>query len=309
MKIYRDISDYHKGKFPVVSVGTFDGVHLGHQMIIRRMKEIAAENDGETVIITFEPHPRMVLYQDSRDLKLINSPKRKTDLLRKTRIDHLIVINFTLDFAGMSSEEFIRKVIADEVGARYIVVGYDHHFGKDRSGSLQNLIDIGRKSGFRVEEVPAYYVNDVPVSSSKIRTALNEGDIQLANQYLGYIYSIHGTVIPGYKIGREIGFPTANIEVDDKLKLITANGVYACKIRWRGKGFLGMGNIGMRPTLNRKDLSIEVHIFDFDHEIYGDPITVYWIDRIRDEIKFRDIYALRDQLFRDKEKVLKLLSK
>jgi len=291
----------------VVTVGTFDGVHLGHQAIIRRMIAEAKRIDGESVIVTFDPHPRMVVHSDSRDLKLINSPKRKIDLIRKTGIDHLIVIPFTPEFARLSSIEFIRSILVEKIGVAKMIVGYDHHFGRDRLGNFNSLEEVGGELGFDVEEVPAQYVDELKVSSSKIRKALNEGDIRKANHLLGYEYSIYGKVVEGYKVGRKIGFPTANIEVDDKLKLITANGVYACKVMWQGQRYLGMGNIGVRPTLNRKELTIEVHIFDFDREIYDEYLTVYWIDRIRDEIKFRDIHALKDQLVMDKQTTLKLL--
>ena len=291
----------------MVTVGTFDGVHLGHQAIIRRMIAEAKRIDGESVIVTFDPHPRMVVHSDSRDLKLINSPKRKIDLIRKTGIDHLIVIPFTPEFARLSSIEFIRSILVEKIGVAKMIVGYDHHFGRDRLGNFNSLEEVGGELGFDVEEVPAQYVDELKVSSSKIRKALNEGDIRKANHLLGYEYSIYGKVVEGYKVGRKIGFPTANIEVDDKLKLITANGVYACKVMWQGQRYLGMGNIGVRPTLNRKELTIEVHIFDFDREIYDEYLTVYWIDRIRDEIKFRDIHALKDQLVMDKQTTLKLL--
>ena len=308
MKIYHDINSFGSVKDPVVTIGTFDGVHIGHQEIIKRTNEAAKQIGGESVLITFDPHPRMVIHPDSWDLKLINAPKRKIDLIRKSGIDHLIVIPFTKKFAKMSSFEFIKGILVDKVGVKKIVVGYDHHFGKDRLGDFKSLDEIGTNLGFEVEEVSAQYVNGLAVSSTKIRKALNDGDICLANNLLGYEYSIYGKVVEGFKIGRKLGFPTANIEVDDKLKLITANGVYACKVIWENHRFLGMGNIGVRPTLNRKDLTIEVNIFDFDKEIYGDCLTVYWIDRIRDEIKFKDLDALKEQLVIDKQTTLKLLT-
>lgn len=295
-------------KDPVVTIGTFDGVHIGHQEIIKRTKQAAKQMGGESVLITFDPHPRMVIHPDSWDLKLINAPKRKIDLIRKSGIDHLIVIPFTTKFAKMSSFEFIKEILVDKVGVKKIIVGYDHHFGKDRMGDFKSLDEIGRNLGFAVEEVSAQYVDGLAVSSTKIRKALNDGNIRLANNLLGYEYSICGKVVEGFKLGRKLGFPTANIEVDDKLKLITANGVYACKVIWEENRFPGMGNIGVRPTLNRKDLTIEVNIFDFDKEIYGDCLTVYWIDRIRDEIKFKDLDALKEQLVIDKQTTLKLLT-
>jgi riboflavin kinase/FMN adenylyltransferase len=204
----------------------------------------------------------------------------------------------------MTSDQFVEDILVNAIHTKTIVVGYDHHFGKDRQGNYNSLKAVGMKYGFDVEEVAACYVDGIPVSSSKIRKALNDGDIHLANKLLGYEYSIHGKVIEGYKLGRKIGFPTANIEIDDKLKLITANGVYACRVNWKNQKFYGMGNIGTRPTFDRHDQTIEVHILDFDHEIYGDNLTIYWVERIRDEIKFRDLDALRVQLIKDKQTVL-----
>jgi riboflavin kinase/FMN adenylyltransferase len=260
------------------------------------------------MVITFEPHPRSVIYPDSWNLKLINSPSKKIELLEKTGIDHLVILPFTKVFADMTSYEFIRSILVDRIGMRRIVVGHDHHFGKDRLGNHRSLSSFGEDLGFMVEEVAPLYVDGVAVSSSKIRTALNEGNIRLANRYLGYTYSIQGKVIPGYRVGRKMGFPTANIEVDDSLKLITASGVYACRIQWKGMEFPGMGNIGNRPTFDRKDHTIEVHIFDFDHEIYGDFLIISWVDRIRDEIRFNSSEALRLQLERDRDTARQILS-
>lgn len=307
MKIYRGIAEFKGTDFPVVTVGTFDGVHLGHQKIINRLKEVAEEKGGETVVITFEPHPRSVIYPDSWNLKLINSPQKKTELLQKTGIDHLVILPFTKELANMTSYEFIRQILVEGIKMKSIVVGFDHHFGKDRLGNHHSLRDFGNSLDFEVEEVSPMYIDGVAVSSSKIRNALNEGDIRTANRYLGYTYSIQGKVIPGYQVGRTMGFPTANIEVDDSLKLITANGVYACRIQWKGREFNGMGNIGNRPTLDRNDHTVEVHIFDFDHEIYGDLLIISWMDRIRDEVRFADLEALRRQLEQDRITVLTIL--
>lgn len=304
MKIYNNIEDFSGVDCPVATIGTFDGVHIGHQKIINVLRETARKCGGETIIITFDPHPRRILYPDSRDLKMINSIKRKIDLFRKMEVDHLIIIPFNREFASLSSYDFIKKILVDKIGVKKIVVGYDHHFGNKRLGNYKSLEEFGNDNGFEVEQVPAQYVDGVAVSSSKIRKALKNGEIALANKYLGYEYSIYGKVIEGFKVGRKIGFPTANIEVEDSLKLITANGVYACRICWKKKKFLGMGNIGERPTLNRKDHTIEVHIFGFNEEIYGDFITIYWIDRIRDEIKFRNLQELKKQLEKDKKFVL-----
>lgn len=308
MKIYTDIDKFIKPGFAVVTVGTFDGLHRGHQKIIKRMKEIAAQNNGETVLVTFDPHPRLALHDDSRNLKFINTVERKFNLLDKFGIDNLIIIPFTKEFAKTSSEDFVKQYLVDKVGVKELVIGYDHHFGSNREGHFENLISLGKKYGFGVEEIEAQYVNGIAVSSTKIRNALMEGKIEEANAMLGYDYSITGIVVEGNKIGRTIGFPTANIEIEDKYKLIAAGGVYACKVKWNGNIYKGMGNIGTRPTIGINGLVTEVHILDFDEDIYGDEITIYFIDRIRDEIKFGSLDKLKEQLIKDKKVVEKLLS-
>ena len=300
MKIYQNINDFPKAAFAVVTVGTFDGLHLGHQKIIRRMVELAKENNGETILVTFDPHPRLVVNLNSHEIKFINTQKRKFELLNKSGIDHLIIIPFTKAFAKTSSEDFIKKYLVERIGAKKLIVGYDHHFGKNREGNYQKLHQLGIDNGFDVEEINAQYIDEIAVSSTKIRQALIDGDIKRANKFLGYTYSITGIVIEGNKIGRTIGFPTANIEIEDKYKLIAAGGVYACKVDVNGKQYTGMGNIGTRPTIGINGLVTEVHIFDFDEEIYGQEITIYFVDRIRDEKKFSGLEELKSQLEKDR---------
>ena len=307
MKIYHHIDEFKGVDYPVVTIGTFDGVHIGHQEIISRMKTIAEKNNGETVLITFYPHPRLVIHHDSKHLKFINTQKRKIDLLEKTGIDHLIIIEFTREFSKITSCKFIREYISEKVKAKKLVIGYDHHFGKNRLGDFETLYDLGNELSFEVEKIAAQDVENIAVSSTKIRKALNEGKIRKANSLLGYEYSITGTVVVGNKIGRTIGFPTANIDLQDEYKLITANGVYACRVDYDGKTYLGMGNVGVRPTVNHSKLTIEVNIFDFDKDIYDETITIYFVDRIRDEIKFDSLQALGGQLSKDKITVLSIL--
>ena len=309
MKIYTDINDFSIPDFAVVTVGTFDGLHCGHQKIINRMKEIAGENGGETVLVTFNPHPRHVLYSDSKNLKFINTLERKYNLLRQFGIDNLIIIPFTKKFAHTSSKKFIKEYLVDKIGVKELVIGYDHHFGSNREGQFENLQQLGKKYNFTVEEIEAQYVDGMAVSSTKIRNALMEGDIRTTNAMLGYDYSITGIVVEGNKIGRTIGFPTANIETEDKYKLIAAGGVYACKVRWNGEMFLGMGNIGIRPTIGINGLVTEVHILNFDEDIYGDEITIFFIDRIRNEEKFGSLDELKEQLKKDKKVVKKILTR
>ncbi len=308
MNIYHDLNDLKKIKHPVVTVGTFDGVHVGHQEIFHRMQEMAGQNGGETVVVTFHPHPRLVVHSDNRNLKFINTRERKYKLLEKSGIDNLIIIPFTQAFSRLSSEEFVKQYLVDKIGVYKLVIGYDHHFGKNREGDISGLMKMGNKYNFTVEEVPARFIHNIAVSSTQIRNALRLGEVKLASDLLGYEYSIQGTVVPGKKLGRDIGFPTANIELQDEYKLISAVGVYACRIEVEGVMYKGMGNIGYRPTVDHGDLTIEVHIFDFSTEIYDQTITIYFVERIRDEIKFRNLEALRQQLMKDKKWVESLLS-
>lgn len=307
MNIYHSIDLFQPGPNPVVTVGTFDGVHLGHQQIFATMKEEAERCGGETVVVTFYPHPRLVIHPDSRNLKFINTQERKYEIISRCQIDHLIIIPFTKEFSHLSSAEFVRRYLVEKIKMHKLIVGYDHHFGKDRMGGYNELKGQGKIHGFEVLEVAAKMIDGVPVSSTKIRNALTEGNIRLANSLLGYHYSISGKVVYGNRIGRTIGFPTANIEQEDEYKLISAVGVYACLVDHQGKLYKGMGNIGYRPTIDVGDLTIEVNIFDFDEEIYGDRIIIYFIERIRDEKKFENLSALRDQLTIDRAKAYEIL--
>jgi riboflavin kinase/FMN adenylyltransferase len=281
-------------------------VHLGHRQIFSIMSEEARQMGGETVVVTFFPHPRLVIHPDSKSLKFINNQERKYEIISQCGVDHLIIIPFTREFSHLSSSEFVKRYLMDKIHMKKMIVGYDHHFGKDRLGGFNELKGLGTLYGFDVMEVPAMVVNGTPISSTKIRNALIEGNVKLANSLLGYDYSISGKVVFGNRIGRTIGFPTANIEIEDEYKLISAIGVYACKVDYHGRMFKGMGNIGYRPTIEKGDLTIEVNIFEFDEDIYGERITIFFLERIRDEVKFESISALRDQLTRDKAKVLEL---
>ena len=290
-----------------MTVGTFDGVHVGHSKIFQKMTRLAKECDGETVVVTFHPHPRLVIHPDSKDLKFINTQERKYDLIEQNSIDHLVIIPFTREFAGTDAAGFVKDILVDKIGVCELVVGYDHHFGRNREGSFDELSRLAEKFGFKVRQIPAQDIDNIAVSSTKIRNALKTGEIKTANLLLGYEYSITGPVVAGNKIGHKIGFPTANIELQDEYKLITAMGVYACRILYNGKIYLGMGNIGYRPTINNSDLTIEVHIFEFDKDIYGETITIFFVDRIRDEVKFKDLDGLREQLIKDRETVKAIL--
>ena len=309
MQVHYNLSDFPNLSFPVVTTGTFDGVHLGHQTIIARLKELSLKFDGQSVVITYHPHPRMVLQPNNTELELLNTLPEKIARLEQLGVDHLLIIPFDSTFASLTSEDFILKILVDVVRTRKLVIGYDHHFGKNREGSFDHLVEYGPKYGFEVEEIPAQDIDQVAVSSTKIREALRKGDIQSANRYLGYAYPFNGKVMKGRQLGRKIEFPTANLEIVPDRKLIPANGVYAVNVIVENAIYNGMMNIGYRPTVtDEKVRTIEVHIFDFDYDIYEKEIKVRMITRIRDEIRFNGIDELREQLKKDKLEALKNLS-
>ncbi|MTI22072.1 bifunctional riboflavin kinase/FAD synthetase [Fulvivirga sp. RKSG066] len=309
MNIYHSIEDFNKLDYAVVTSGTFDGVHVGHQTILSRLKEVAKKYGGETVLITYWPHPRLVLYPEQTDLKLLNTFEEKADLLKKQGIDHLLRIPFTKDFAKTTSEQFIRNLLVNRIGTKKLVIGYDHRFGKNREGSFEHLKKNSSKYGFDVEEISRQDVDNVAVSSTKIRNALTEGEVSTAAHLLGNPYLLQGRVVKGEKLGRMIGFPTANIEIEFRHKLIPADGAYAVFVEYEGRMYKGMLNIGFRPTVSGLNRSIEVHIIDFDKEIYGETLSIQFVDRIRPETKFEDIEALKKQLQADKTLAIDILNK
>jgi riboflavin kinase/FMN adenylyltransferase len=308
LKVYTDIIDFKNVKNPVVTTGTFDGVHLGHQKIISRLREAAREEDGETVLLTFYPHPRMVLFPDDNDLRLINTQEEKIGLLEQYGIDHLIIIPFTKEFSRLTSVEFVRNILVNSIKTKRLVIGYNHHFGRNREGSFEHLKEYGPLYGFEVEEIPAKDIDSIEVSSTKIRNALQSGDVRTAASYLGHEFSLTGKVVDGKKIGREIGYPTANIFVNDKFKIVPEDGVYAVKVRHDNRLYGGMLNIGNNPTVNGKHKTIEVNIFDFNRDIYEEDATIYFIERLREEVKFNGLEELKTQLATDKINSLKILA-
>lgn len=311
MKIYKCIKDFKPVKNAVVTIGTFDGVHLGHQAVFNQMKEEAKKINGETVVITFFPHPRIVLGNDNKDIKFIKTETNKIHHIEKAGIDHLIIVEFTKEFAASTSEDFVKDMIMKYIDPKVVIIGYDHHFGKKREGSFDRLTELGEQYGFKVVRVDVINNDNVTVSSTKIRTLLCEGSIAEANRLLGHEYSITGKVVSGQSMGRNMGFPTANIEVADEYKLIAAIGVYACHVQINDDTYLGMSNIGYRPTVDKsKDaaISIEVNVFDFNRDIYGSEITISFVKRIRDEKKFENIEALINQLVKDKQTVVDMLA-
>ncbi len=309
MRVYREIDDYIPVPNAVATIGTFDGLHIGHQVIISRVKKLTTEAGGESVIITFSPHPQIVLHPEEKNIFVLNTEKEKIKLLEKQGIGHLIIIPFTHDFASVPYFDFIKNILIDKLHVRKLVIGYDHHYGNNRQGEFRHLADYGKQYDFEVEEIAAQKVGEVAVSSTKIRKALMSGDIRLANKFLGYNYSLCGKVVKGDGIGKTLGFPTANIKISDKYKLIPAQGIYAVEIEYGLEKYSGMASIGTRPTFGGNKLVIEVNIFNFDKNIYSENLNVNFIERFRDEIKFPDIEQLKKQLVIDKQIAEKILKK
>ena len=300
MKIYHTLDDFTRLDFGIVTSGTFDGVHLGHQKILQRLCESAKKNNGESVVITFWPHPRMILKPSDVSLKLLNTFEEKAELLRLQGIDHLIRIPFTKEFSQITSQEFVTRILVETIGTKKLIIGYDHRFGKNREGSFEQLRLNGPAYGFDVEEIPQQDIDHVAVSSSKIRKALEAGDLDAATHFLGRPYSISGRIIKGDKLGRVLGFPTANIDLDSHDKLIPIEGIYAVRVVHEKVEYGGMLYIGTRPTIDGSQRSIEVNIFNFDKEIYGESLQVSFIKLLRMDSKFQDLQALKEQLHKDK---------
>jgi riboflavin kinase/FMN adenylyltransferase len=308
MKIYTDLKDFSAIN-PVVTIGTFDGVHLGHRKVIRRLQELAQKVKGETVIFTFYPHPRLVLNTEDNGLRLINTLEEKKLLLEEAGIDHLVVYPFTIEFSKLSYVEFVEQILVKQLGMKHLVVGYDHRFGHNREGKYEDLKIFADQLNFKIERQDVLNMDAINVSSTKIRNAIADGDIQMANKYLGYRFFIKGDVINGKKLGHTIGFPTANIDPQESYKLIPKDGVYAVKVDVDDKRYLGMLNIGVRPTVNNQldNRSIEVHILDFNQDIYYKNITIHFYQRIRNEQLFASLDELKAQLVQDKIEVTSLL--
>lgn len=308
MKVYRSLEEFVPLKYAVVTQGTFDGVHLGHRKILNQLKSRAEKEGGETVLLTFFPHPRMVLQPDDNNLKLLETIEEKIAHLETLGIDHMLILPFTKEFSRLSAEEFVSEILIKGIGTKLMVVGYDHRFGKNREGSFQELQELALVYDFRVEEISAEDIDEVTISSTKIRHALLAGDLSMANSYLGYPYRVQGTVVHGHKRGKSLGFPTANIQLRASYKLIPGDGVYAVEVIILGKKYKGMANIGSQPTFTEREHAFEVHIFEFAQDIYSEAIEVVFHQRLRDELRFDSIEALRSQLEKDKFAALDALS-
>lgn len=308
MNVVRTIEQPLQISNAVITIGTFDGVHRGHQMILEHIKTEAKKINGESVVITFHPHPRLLLRPDDRSLQLISTLEEKIELLEKYGVDHLVVVPFTREFSNLSADEYISKFLVDNFHPKKIVIGYDHQFGKNRVGNIDYLHKHQKEYNYEVDEIPKKVVNDIDVSSTKIRKALSAGDVKEAAKLLGHSYTLQGIIKKGKQLGRTIGFPTANINSPEELKLMPAFGVYAVMVYYKNLAYKGMMNIGNRPTVDGTHMTIEVNIFDFDREIYGEELKVEFVDRIRDEVKFDHLDALKQQIILDKLTIQNLLS-
>jgi riboflavin kinase/FMN adenylyltransferase len=308
LKVYDHVDAFTGVESPVMTTGTFDGVHTGHQVILERLRQIASETGGESVLFTFEPHPRRVLFPEDDRLRLLNTREEKIKRVEAAGIDHLIIHPFTLDFARLSAFDYVRDILVTGIGVQTMVVGYDHRFGKNREGDFNTLREFAEMFSFRVEEIPAQMIDNVNVSSTKVRKALAEGDVETASGYLSYNYPLSGVVIQGDGIGREIGFPTANLRVNEPLKLIPADGVYAVRVK-QPKGWRpAMMNIGNRPTVTHDgERRLEVHLIDSEEDLYGTELQIEFVRWLRPEHKFDSLEALTEQLTLDRQLALEAL--
>ncbi len=286
----------------------FDGVHYGHQQIIKSVVNEAVKNNGKSIVITFDTHPRMVLRHDAYKLKFINSYNEKISLIEKEGVDYLVLIPFTKEFSQKTTSDFVKEYLVDILKVKMLIIGYDNRFGNKENNNFSSLFEISKQYNFDIKKIEVQQIDGLTVSSTRIREALDKGNIKLANKLLGYNYYFSGKVIKGNQIGQKIGFPTANIDLENDFKIIPAMGVYAIKVLYKNQLYKGMLNIGIRPTLNINKLSIEVNIFDFNENIYNEYLTIYLIDRIRDEIRFSNLEELTNQLIKDKSYAEKLLS-
>lgn len=297
--IRENLKDYNSTKPSVITIGTFDGVHIGHKKIINQLTSISSKNNLISILLSFFPHPKMVLQNDN-ELKLINTIQEKESLLNSLNLDYLIIKKFTKEFSRLSALEFVRDILVNKLNAKHIIIGYDHHFGRNRTANIEQLKEFGELYDFKVTEILAQDIDDIAISSTKIRKALINGEIRLANKFLGYNFFFSGDVVHGNNIGKTISFPTANIKIDTPYKLVPKNGVYIVKTIIDNQITFGMMNIGYNPTFNGKQKSIEIHFINFNKNIYHKNLTIEMISRIRNEIKFNTVEDLKKQLEQDK---------
>lgn len=305
MQIHTDLLHFQRPPRPVLTTGTFDGVHLGHRAILRRLQLTARKENGASVLFTFHPHPRLVLNPDDQGLRLLNTPAEKQQLLEEAGLDHLLVVPFSRDFSRMHAGEYVRHILVERIGVHALVIGYDHRFGRNREGDIGLLRHLSATYRYQVEEIPAHEIDHVTVSSTKIREALAAGQVDHANALLGYPYPLSGIVVKGDQLGRTLGWPTANIGAVDPYKLVPADGVYAISATTVAGRFKGMMSIGTRPTVAENGpRTVEAHLFDFQHDLYGTPITVRFHQRLREERRFDSLDAMKAQIALDRTDAL-----
>lgn len=307
MRVYQSLATLPKFKNAVITIGSYDGVHAGHQQIIKRVNDLAKTENGESVLITFHPHPRLVLNPNDSSLKLITSVNEKIEVLKKYGIDNVVITPFTRAFSRQTPIEYVRDFLVNHFKPKRIVIGYDHRFGNKRSGGIELLKELAFTYDYEVEEIAKHEVDNIAVSSTKIRTAILEGNVGNAKKYLNHPFSIAGKVVYGKQIGRQIGYPTANLEVERQNKIIPKAGIYAVYVHHNNRKFKGMLYIGHRPTLNGQSQSIEVNLFDFDEDLYGQTLYIEFIAKVREDAKFDSLEALKQQITIDKTDTLKIL--
>ena len=308
MKQYPSAAAYNNERASVVTIGTFDGVHIGHKAILKRLVATAKKDDLDAVVLTFFPHPRMVLQQDS-DIKLLNTIHERTELLENTGLDHLVIHPFTHAFSRLTALEYVRDILVNSLNAKKIIIGYDHRFGRNRNADIEDLKEFGLTYGFEVEEISAKEIDDVAISSTKIRKALDAGDIETANNYLGYHFMISGEVVKGKAIGRTFQFPTANIHPKEAYKLIPKNGVYVVQAELANKKVYGITNIGTNPTVGGTEKTIETYLLDFDEDLYGQTLTLQFLTYIREEENFSSVDVLKEAIKKDETFAREFLNK
>tara|TARA_B110000858_G_scaffold7796_1_gene8399 strand:+ start:2558 stop:3490 length:933 start_codon:yes stop_codon:yes gene_type:complete len=307
MKVHYGFESFKNIKNPIVTVGTFDGVHYGHQKIIQRLQKIAKKNNGESVLLTFDPHPRKVLLND-QGLKLIHTVKEKINILEKLGLDHLVIYPFTKEFSKFSAKTYIDELLVKKLGTHTLVIGYDHHFGNDREGNIDLLKKHEKSNPFYLEEIKAHEIEEIKISSTKVRRAIENGNIHLVDNYCGHFYEFSGEVVHGNGIGKTIGTPTANIQLNSNEKIIPLDGVYAVICQIKDANFKGIMNIGYKPTVNKGEKrTIEIHLFDFNKDVYELELRAKVIERIRDEVKFSSLESLKSQILKDNENAKKIL--
>ncbi len=302
MQVHYGFESYKNIKNPIVTVGTFDGVHFGHQKIIQRLQKIAKKNNGESVLLTFDPHPRKILLND-QGLKLIHTINEKINILENLGLDHLVIYPFTLEFSKFSAKRYIDELLIQKLGTYTLVIGYDHHFGNDREGNIDLLKKYEKSNPFYLEEIKAHEIEEIKISSTKVRSAIEKGNIHLVNDYCGHFYEFSGEVVRGNGIGKTIGTPTANIKLNSNEKIIPLDGVYAVICQIKDANYKGIMNIGFKPTVDEgQKRTVEIHLFDYEKDIYGQDLRTKVIERIRDEVKFNSLKELKSQILKDNEK-------